>query len=74
MSSKNLTAGEKLAMTMELQKEIALENKKKNRRQFLNRIGIVIPIHSNWSAMKMNLNLEAIHRQIHKQPKKQVLV
>lgn len=29
MSSKNLTAGEKLAMTMELQKEIALENKKK---------------------------------------------
>lgn len=29
LSSKNLTAGEKLAMTMELQKEIALENKKK---------------------------------------------
>lgn len=29
LSSKNLTAGEKLAMTMELQKEIALENEKK---------------------------------------------
>lgn len=29
LSSKNLTAGEKLAMTIELQKEIALENKEK---------------------------------------------
>lgn len=29
LSSKNLTAGEKVAMTMELQKEIALENKEK---------------------------------------------
>lgn len=29
LSSKNLTAGEKIAMTMELQKEIALENKEK---------------------------------------------
>lgn len=29
LSSKNLTTGEKLAMTIELQKEIALENKKK---------------------------------------------
>lgn len=32
LSSKNLTAGEKLAMTMELQKEIALENKKKKEK------------------------------------------
>lgn len=32
LSSKNLTAGEKLAMTMELQKEIALENEKKTQR------------------------------------------
>lgn len=31
LSSKNLTAGEKLAMTMELQKEIALENEKKRK-------------------------------------------
>lgn len=32
LSSKNLTAGEKLAMTIELQKEIALENKKKKEK------------------------------------------
>lgn len=32
LSSKNLTAGEKLAMTMELQKEIALENEKKRKK------------------------------------------
>lgn len=31
LSSKNLTAGEKLAMTMELQKEIALENERKRK-------------------------------------------
>lgn len=32
LSSKNLTTGEKLAMTIELQKEIALENKKKKEK------------------------------------------
>ena len=32
LSSKNLTDGEKLAMTMELQKEIALENEKKRKK------------------------------------------
>lgn len=73
LSSKNLTAGEKLAMTMELQKEIALENKKRKKRLMNNFMVIVLQkIKSLQSPLQLecSLNLEATLGQIRKQQRR----